>query len=107
MRTLTISLFCLCLFFGFVHSSHAQGCRADYTFSYATYVTGSTDGTNIYTTVLTDGSGSGSPGPGCNYPNARHTASSYNLLGSTGGWVYGNPGYMTGYLSAENDQQIV
>lgn len=89
------------------HTCYAQGCRVDYTFNYATYTSESTDGTYIYTSVLTDGSGSGSPSLGCNYPNARHTASSYNLLGSTGGWVNGNPGYMTSYLSTENDQQII
>lgn len=56
--------------------------------------------------MLTDGSGSGSPSPGCNYSSATHTVKSYNMLGGTGGWVTGSQGYMTSYLTAENDQQI-
>jgi hypothetical protein len=104
LRQIHLLLFSLLIGVGV---SHAQGCRTDYTFSFANYVSGSYDGTYIYTSVLTDGSGSGTPGLGCNYPNARHTAKAYNLLGSTGGWVNSNPGYMTGYLSAQNDEQIV
>lgn len=95
------------LLFGIAQTCEAQGCRVDYTFSYSMYISGSSDGTHIYTSVLTEGSGSGSPSLGCNYPNAHHNISSYNKVGGTGGWVYGNPGYMTGYQSVENDQDIV
>src|SRR5579883_1561510 len=50
----------------------------------------------------------GVPALGCLYPNARHTPGSCNLLAdSTGGWAYGTPGYMTSYLSVQNNQQIV
>ena len=84
----------------------AQGCRAEYYFDYAVYFSGSSDGTNIYTSVLTDGSASGSPSIACNYPSATHTASSYNMVGSTGGWLSEIPQAMGSYLSIQNNQQV-
>jgi hypothetical protein len=64
------------------------------------------DGMNLYTTVLMDGSTSGDPSAGCNYPTATHTPEAYNMLNSTGGWVYGTAGYMTSYITVQNDQQV-
>ncbi len=72
----------------------------------ALYVTESSDGRNIYTTVLTDGSTSGSGGAGCNFPNAKHTPVSYNSIGSINSKLSGSPNCMTCYLSVQNDQQI-
>lgn len=109
MKRATARLFCLlaALCFCFIQRSVAQGCRLDYTPNYALYASATLDDTYVYTTVLTDGSTSGSGSAGCNYPNARHTAQSYNKLGTAGGTVYGTPGYMTSYLSVQNNQQIV
>jgi hypothetical protein len=95
----------LCLLFG-VRFANAQGCRLDYTPNYAIYENESTDGTNIYTSVLVDGSTTGSPSAGCDYPNAQHTPMAYNVTGSTGGWLTGTPGYMTSYLSVQNNQEV-
>jgi hypothetical protein len=109
MNTLTGRLlscfFCLFLCLGGI--GHAQGCRLDYTPNYATYgsVSLSADGQTVYSTALTDGSTSGSPSAGCNYPYATHTAKTYNTIGSVGGWANGTPGYMTSYLSVQNNQQ--
>jgi len=107
MKTLVVRLFCLLtlLLPGMVQSVHAQGCRVDYTANYDTYVTETTDGTNIFTTVLIDGSTSGSGGAGCNYPTATHTPKAYNLIGATGGWATGIAGHMTSYLTVQNDQE--
>jgi hypothetical protein len=88
-------------------SGRAQGCRVDYTPNYALYVTESTDGTKIYTTVLSDGSTTGTGGAGCNYPSATHTAVAYNTIGSVNSKMNGSPGCMTCYLSVQNDQEIV
>jgi hypothetical protein len=108
MRRSIVQLICLLTFlFVGVRDLHAQGCRLDYTPNYDMYTTETADDTYIYTTVLTDGSTSGNASAGCSYPNATHTASSYNKIGSTGGWIYGNHGYMTSYLSVENDQQVL
>lgn len=110
MRATVLSnLACLSLAFAapFVR---AQGCRSLYTFNYDSYATESTNGTNIFTTVITDGSGSGDP-LGCNFPNVKHTPSSYNTITPTGGttvggWVNGSTGSMTSYLYSRNDQQV-
>jgi hypothetical protein len=99
-------LISLCLILG-GRFTHAQGCRLSYTPHYAIYENETTDGTYLYTSVLVDGSTSGSPSPGCNYPNARHTAKAYNMTGSTGGWLTGTPGYMTSYLSVQNNQNVL
>jgi hypothetical protein len=109
MRTSNVRLLCLvaCLLLGSVQLGRAQGCRLDYTFHYDMYLTESTDGTNIFTTVVTDGSTSGNGSAGCSYPGATHVVNSYNKIGSAGGWKYGPTGYMTGYQSVENDEQIV
>jgi hypothetical protein len=107
MKTVVVRFLCVLMcILGFARISHAQGCRVDYTAHYDMYVTETTDGTNIYTTVLTDGSTSGDPSAGCNESSAKHTASSYNLLGSTGGWLSQTPGCMTCYLTIQNDQQM-
>lgn len=87
-----------------VRPSVAQGCRLDYTANYDTYVSVTMDSTKLYSTVLVDGSTSGSGSAGCFYPNATHTPKSYNKLGSVGGWVTGPAGYMNSYVSIENDQ---
>ncbi len=89
---------------GAVGNLFAQGCRLDYTPNYDTYYTLSTDGTNVYTTVLMDGSTTGNGGAGCT-KTATHTPKAYNEIGSIGGWSTGNGGYMTSYLSVQNDQE--
>jgi hypothetical protein len=47
----------------------------------------------------------GNGGAGCNYPTATHTPKVYSTIGSIGGWVTGNAGYMTSYLSVQNEQE--
>jgi hypothetical protein len=74
---------------------------------YGTYATESSDGTYIYTSVLTDGYMSGTPGIGCNLNGALHTPGAYNQIGTTGGWQNGTPGCMTCGVNVQNNQQIV
>ncbi len=106
MKISCLRLVCAFLLFFSARISSAQGCRLDYTPHYDVYQTVTSDQTHIYTTVLTDGSTSGNGSAGCNYPNATHTASTYNKLGSTT-VTKTAPGYMNSYVSAEADQSIV
>lgn len=106
MKTAIRSLVVIvCLLYA-VKFANAQGCLVDYTPEYAIYQSESTDGTNIYTSVQVEGSMVGSPSAACNYNSAIHTPKAYNLLGSTGGWVSGNPGYMSSYISVTNNQAV-
>jgi hypothetical protein len=91
---------------GLVQSAYAQGCRLDYTPEYDTYTTVTTDATNVYSTVLIDGSTSGDPSAGCNDNSATHTPQALNTLNGVGGTVNGTSGYMTSYISAQNDQEV-
>jgi hypothetical protein len=89
-----------------VRFAGAQGCRLDFTPNYSIYETESTDGTNIYTSVLVEGSTTGSGSAGCNPNNVTHTPKAYNLLGTTGGWLSGTPGHMNSYSSVQNNQDV-
>jgi hypothetical protein len=69
---------------------------------YDVYATESTDGTKIYTSVLTEGYSDGN-GPGI---PATHTPSSYNVVGGVGGWGYGARKCWDCYIGYQNDQSI-
>ena len=75
---------------------------------YTTYTTETSDGTNIYTTVLTDGSTTGGPAdPGCPMGStATHTASVTNTIGTVGGTMTGPHQCVGCYLSVQNNQQL-
>ena len=91
MRTAIRSLLFLGLLMCFAQSGFAQGCRTIFFPSYTTYTTETSDGTNIFTTVLTDGSTTGGPaGPGCNMGSATHTVSVTNTIGAVGGTTTGH-----------------
>jgi len=107
MRTIIRSLLFFCILMCVARSGHAQGCRTIYYANYSLYTTESSDGTNMYTTVLTDGSTTGGPpGPGCPMGPATHTASSTNTIGSVGGTMNGTHQCVGCYLSVQNNQQI-
>jgi hypothetical protein len=88
-------------------SPAGQGCRLDLTPHFNVYANESTDGTRIYTSVLTDGYADFTPSAGCTGQGAVHTPKSSNIVGSTGGLGSGTSGCMSCYLSYENDQSIV
>jgi len=96
----------LAVFASIVPRAMAQGCRLDMTPYYNVYATESTDGTNVYTSVLTDGYANFQPSAGCNGQGVTHQPRSYNLISTTGGWGYGTPACISCYLSYENNQQV-
>ena len=94
----------------------AQSCFT-YTDNYAVYTDVSSDATNIYTSVLVDGSGTMdiTGGEGCssiNYGSAVHTPMALNVIATDGTSTYvGGPVYGPGdcpdcYLSVQNNQQV-
>lgn len=91
----------------FVHKPLAQqGCNWMQP-EYSTYAGFSTDGSNLYTSVVLDGTTSGY----CPYGSGacsgfQHGPGAYNLLGSTGGWGYGPWVLWNSYISYQNDQSI-
>jgi hypothetical protein len=98
--------------------AQAQVCFYQYSLNYATYSSESFDGTRIHTSVLTDGAASMSVhNTGCpdavvtQMQNAINTAthypSSYNKIGSIGGWGSGSSSCVSCYLSFENDQSVL
>jgi hypothetical protein len=101
--------FCLLLMLGFALAPEAngQGCAVTMQAHYSTYATASSDGTNIHTSVLTDGYATGAPSAGCPLNGVTHTPKSYNVLKTTGGWGAGSPGCVTCNITYQNDQQIV
>jgi hypothetical protein len=104
-------LFCVL----FSDTASAQ-CYFVYSSNYAVYTSDSTDGNQIFISVLTDGSasmtiGGSYCGPGYQIMqdqinSATHTPSSYNVIGGTGGWGTGSPSCVNCYLSYQNDQSI-
>lgn len=107
MRVSTRLVLCTIIFGVTAFGAWGQGCLLDLTPHYSIYVNQSTDGTRIYTSVLTDGYADFTPSAGCTGQGAVHTPKSYNLLNSTGGWGSGTSGCMACYLSYENDQSIL
>ncbi len=73
---------------------------------YDTYASQSTDGTYLYTSVLLDGTTSGTCPPGCECSGVTHQPYVYNSLHGTGGWLVGSSVPWNGYISTENDQSI-
>lgn len=113
-------VFCLCVcvsaFFAWSGPALAQNCIT-YQPDYAVYASESTDGTNIYTSVVLDGSGTMTVNQaycgGLTFPNAVHTPMALNILtppagGGTavGGMSSGTPECPDCYLSTTNNQQI-
>jgi hypothetical protein len=84
----------------------AQGCGLDMTPHYSAYATESTDATNVYTSVLSDGYADFQPSAGCTGQGVTHQPRAYNVIGTTGGWGYGTASCITCYLSYQNDQQV-
>jgi hypothetical protein len=105
--------FALCVFFA--RSADAQ-CYFVYSANYGVYNSESTDGTNIFTSVLTDGSasmtiGGGNCGPGYQIMqnqinSASHTPRAYNVVAGIGGWGTGTSNCVNCYLSYQNDQNF-
>ena len=95
----------------------AQNSCFTFTDDYATSVDETTDGTNIYTSVVVDGNGdmnilNGNGCSGINYSNAVHTPAALNVItvsGSSsyvGGMLTGTGECPTCYLSVTNAQSI-
>lgn len=82
----------------------AQGCSSWMSPQYSTYDSEITDGSNIYTSVLVDGTTSGQCPVGCSCTGIQHHASIYNSIGSVGGTVNGSYVPWNGYVDSENDQ---
>lgn len=89
-----------------VQQAMAQGCGGWMTPQYSTYDSESTDGSNIYTSVLVDGTASGQCPIGCSCTGVQHHASVNNVIGSVGGTQNGPYVPWNGYVSFENDQSI-
>ena len=91
-------------------------CQFSYSPNYGVYTSESTDGTNLYASVLTDGNSSMSVVGGCPdgvrnamiqaINSASHTPNSYNVLGGVGGWNSGSSGCVSCYISYQNNQSI-
>lgn len=86
--------------------SFGQGCGVVMTQNYSFYDSYSSDGTNIYTSALVEGSANCQPSLGCPCNTATHTPRVLNQLGSVGGWSSGTPQCVNCYISYENDQSI-
>jgi hypothetical protein len=89
-----------------VPGARAQGCVLDMHPYYSGYATETTDFSNVYTTVLSDGYSTFTPSAGCTGSGVTHQPRAYNVLGSTGGWGYGTASCITCYLSYQNNQQV-
>jgi hypothetical protein len=77
----------------------------NFTLNYEDYANVSTDGTYLYTSVITDGSASMGYYPAyCGTP--MHTPKAYNMIGGVGGWGGGPAGCATCYISYQNNQSI-
>lgn len=94
------------LFSGDVHAQDYTVClHPNFTINYSDYANVSTDGTYLYTSVVTDGSASMGYYPAfCGTP--MHTPKAYNKIGGVGGWGAGPAGCATCYLSYQNNQSI-
>ena len=81
-----------------------QGCYMQP--SYDSYQSETTDGTNIYTSVLVDGYGN-CDSSYCACGSAVHTPKAYNVIGGIGGEGSGAGACPNCYISYENDQSIL
>jgi hypothetical protein len=101
-----ISLTCILLGAFGCTGTLAQGCGIAMTKNYSSYQTESTDGQNIYTSVLIDGSATCQATPSCPCSSAVHTPKALNQLGATGGWGSGSGECVSCYLTYQNNQSV-
>lgn len=96
---LIIMLACAC-------QSAAQGCGGWMNPQYSTYESESTDGTYIYTSVIVDGTSTGTCPFGCGCSGVQHYGKAYNKTGSLADWVNGSYVPWNGYVSTQNNNQV-
>jgi hypothetical protein len=104
MRYAVAAALALCFLVG--PSAMAQGCRLDMTPHYSGYATESTDSSNVYTSVVSDGYANFEPSAGCSGQGITHQPRAYNVIGGTGGWGSGTAECISCYLSYQNNQQV-
>jgi hypothetical protein len=102
-RTLLLFVFLA----GYSRLAMGQGCGIVMTKNYNAYVSSSSDGSYIYTSVTLEGSATCSQTPSCPCSTATHTPKVLNEVGGVGGWIYGSPSCVSCYISLQNNQALV
>jgi hypothetical protein len=97
--TLVASLFYCC-------SARGQGCGVSIQAYYDVYTSVSLVQTTIHTAVTTDGYAIMNPSASCNVVGVTHQGAAYNLISTTGGWVYGPKVCVTCHITVTNNQSF-
>jgi hypothetical protein len=107
MRIWTLRLLLLLVIVG-AHSGlvMGQGCGVVMTKNYSVYVSSTSDGSHIYSTVTLEGSASCSPSPACPCNTAVHTPKVKNITGTVGGTQTGPGTCVSCYISQQNNQTV-
>jgi len=106
MRLLALYFAGLTLSLAYCCGAHGQGCVVSLQSFYDVYTTVSIVQTTIYTSVTVDGYASMPPSAGCSLQGVTHQGAAYNLLSTTGGWVYGPTQCPSCYINVSNNQNI-
>jgi len=104
---ITRTLLLVVLLAGYSRLAMGQGCGVVMTKNYNAYVSSSSDGSYIYTSVTLEGSATCSQTPSCPCSTATHTPKVLNEVGGVGGWIYGSPTCVSCYVSLQNNQALV
>jgi len=105
VKSIATRLLCLHLlaFFPAAVRVLAQGRSSWMIPGYSSYATITWNGTGFDSSVLVDGTTTGTCPLGCSC-GPRHYAMVYNIIGPVGGWVTGPEVAWNSYISVENDQ---
>jgi hypothetical protein len=102
-RTLLLIMFLA----GYSRLVMGQGCGVVMTKNYNVYVSSTSDGSHIYTSVTLEGSASCSPTISCPCNSATHTPKVLNQVGNVGGWQNGSGTCVSCFISQQNNQTLV
>ena len=108
MKSIAIRLLCLQLLAALpgAVSVLAQGCGSWMTPAYSSYSSLTWSGTSINSSVLVEGTTTGTCPLGCSCSGVRHYPRANNQLGPVGGWSTGNFVPWNSYISYEDDQTV-
>lgn len=106
MKSVAIRLLCLQLLAALpgAVSVLAQGCSSWMTPGYSSYSSLTWSGTSFNSSVLVEGTTTGTCPLGCSCSGVRHYPRANNQLGPVGGWSTGNLVPWNSYISYEDDQ---
>ncbi len=107
MRRAAPYLLCLVALAFNYSCAYGQGCGLSMTPEYEAYASVSVSGTTIYTSATIQGYAVIQPSAGCSLNGVTHQGQAYNMLSTTGGWVYGPSQCPSCFISVSNNQSIV